>query len=91
MKITIDSQILENPNIRAVHINLYLHLIQVSHYGLCMISVTELMRDMRSSSNRHRVIEYLRTLEQEGYLKINSRNGATNRYELNQEFYSKEI
>ena len=90
MKITIDSSILENEKLKPVHINLYLHMIRLSHYGKARVSMSEIMREVRNN-NRHRLIGYLRDLADEGYLEIDSQSGTVNTYTLNENFYSKEL
>lgn len=88
MTITFNSDILDNPNLKPVHINLFLQLVKVSTFGKVEMSVTKIMK-LINCRNRKSVIEYLRTLEDNNLLTINSVNGITNIYKLNQEYFVK--
>lgn len=88
MTITFNSDILDNPNLKPVHINLFLQLVKVSTFGEVEMSVTKIM-ELINCRNRKSVIEYLRTLEDNNLLTINSVNGITNIYKLNQEYFVK--
>ncbi|WP_346889199.1 hypothetical protein [Clostridium sp. UBA1056] len=88
MTITFDSRILDNENLKPVHINLFLNLIKVSEFGEVKISVTEIMKLIKCN-NRKYVIDYLRVLEGNDLLTKNSVNGVTNIYTLNQNYYAK--
>lgn len=85
MSLTINEKLLDNENLKPVHINLFLNLLRISEFGVVEISVTKLMQLIRCS-NRKQVIEYLRILQENNILEIESSNGITNKYTLNQEY-----
>lgn len=85
MSLTINEKLLDNENLKPVHINLFLNLLKISEFGVVEISVTKLMQLIRCS-NRKQVIEYLRILQENNILEIQSSNGITNKYTLNQEY-----
>lgn len=88
MNITFNADILDNENLKPVHINLYFQLIKVSEFGEVKMSVTKIM-ELIKCRNRKLVIDYLRTLQENDLLTINSINGVTNIYVLNQSYYVK--
>lgn len=85
MSLTINEKLLANENLKPVHINLFLNLLRISEFGVVEISVTKLMELIRCS-NRKQVIDYLRILEENNILEIESSNGITNKYTLNPEY-----
>ncbi len=88
MTITFNSAILDNDNLKPVHINLYFQLIKVSEFGEIKLSVTSIMQLIKCR-NRKTVIDYLRVLQENDLLNINSVNGITNIYTLNPKYYVK--
>lgn len=85
MSLTINEKLLDNENLKPVHINLFLNLLRISEFGVVEISVTKLMELIRCS-NRKQVIDYLRILQENNILEIESINGITNKYTLNSEY-----
>lgn len=85
MSLTINEKLLDNENLKPVHINLFLNLLRISEFGVVEISVTKLMELIRCS-NRKQVIDYLRILQENNILEIESSNGITNKYTLNSEY-----
>lgn len=88
MTITFNADILDNVNLKPVHINLYFQLIKVSEFGEVKLSVTNIM-ELIKCRNRKTVIDYLRVLQENDLLNITSVNGITNLYTLNQKYYVK--
>lgn len=88
MNTVINLDILDNENLKPVHINLFLNLVRLSESGEVRVSVTDLMKCIRCS-NRKRVIDYLKVLKENNVIDFSSENGVTNTYKLNSKYFFK--
>lgn len=89
MNVVMNLKILDVPNIKALHIVLFMQLIRLAdENNEVSVSVTKLM-ELIKCSNRKSVIDYLRVLKDNNIIGFISENGVTNTYKLNGEYFSK--